>query len=110
VLHIALTAVGPDDDEAGRDVLVRMRAGRLVRELAMELASWLGLPVGADAYGLVVQRTGEHLVPGRQLDQVDLREGDVVFLLPPGETLGSRDRHAPLRRLTDDSADGDRHG
>lgn len=76
----------------------------MVSELADELAAWLGLPSTDETYGLVVQRTGEHLVPARRLDQVDLREGDILLLLQPGETSASRQPRRRLRHLTDSSA------
>jgi hypothetical protein len=72
-----------------------------VSELADDLAEWLGLPSGDGSCGLVVQRTGEHLIPERRLDQVDLREGDIVTVLPPGETLGTRQPRPLLRRLAE---------
>jgi hypothetical protein len=102
VLRIALTVVGPSGS-TGRDVVVQAGAQRLVRELADDLATWLGLPPAAPAagYGLVVLRTGEHLVPERRLDQVDLREGDILQLLRPGETVGAREARRPLRHLND---------
>jgi len=87
----------PPNASAPRDIVVRAGGQRLVSELASDLADWLGLP-GFD-YGLVVQRTGEHLVPERRLDQVDLREGDTLVLLAHGETLGSRTPRRRLRHL-----------
>jgi hypothetical protein len=99
VLHIALTATASGAQP--RDVVVRAGAHRLVSELADDLAAWLGLPRQGAAYGLIVQRTGEHLVPERRLDQVDLREGDIVTLLPPRETVGSGEPRRRLRRLAE---------
>jgi hypothetical protein len=104
VLHVALTAIEPGGSARGRDFIVRAGGSRLVAELTDELATWLGLPSTAEPYGLVVQRTGEHLVPTRRLDQVDLREGDIVLLLQPGETSASRQPRRRLRRLSDGSA------
>jgi len=99
VLHVALTAIAPGGQ--ARDVIVRAGGHRLVTELADDLAEWLGLPPRGDAasYGLVVERTGEHLVPERRLDQIDLREGDIVTVLPPGETVGTSQPRPRLRRL-----------
>jgi hypothetical protein len=99
VLHVALTAEAAGAQR--RDVVVRAGGHRLVSELADDLAGWLGLPRGEAPYGLVVQRTGEHLVPERRLDQVDLREGDIVTLLPPGETVATRRPRPRLRRLAE---------
>ena len=90
----------PPHDSAPRDVVVRAGGQRLVSELANDLAEWLGL-TGCD-YGLVVQRTGEHLMPERRLDQVDLREGDTLLLLAQGETMGSRAPRRALRHLPPD--------
>jgi hypothetical protein len=99
VLQVALTVM-PPNDAAPRDIVVRAGGQRLVSELANDLAEWLGLP-GFD-YGLIVQRTGEHLVPERRLDQVDLREGDTLVLLAKGETMGSRMPRQGLRHLPHD--------
>jgi hypothetical protein len=93
-------------EQPPRDLVVRAGDQRLVAELADELASWFGLPRQVGAYGLVVERTGEHLVPERRLDQVDMREGDTLTLLRPGETAGSRSGRAPLRRLNAASVAG----
>ena len=101
VLHIALTAVAPTG-EPKRDLLVRAGGHRRVSELADDLAAYLGLPPNEMPYGLLVNRTGEHLVPERRLDQVDLREGDIVSLLAPGETASTRESRRPLRRLSVD--------
>src|SRR5438128_1902058 len=98
MLHIALTVVAPAGDTR-RDVVVRAGGQRLVSELASDVGAYLGLP--AAEYGVVVQRTGEHLVAERRLDQVDLREGDIVLLLEPGDTVASRERRPPMRRLRD---------
>lgn len=99
-MHIALTVIGPRDQAEGRDVVVRAGGHRLVSELADDLAAYLGLPDASPAhYGVVVQRTGEHLVPERPVEQVDLREGDVIELLSPGETVAGREPRRPLRRL-----------
>ena len=100
MLHIALTAIAPTGAPR-RDLVVRAGGHRRVSELADNLAAYLDLPQGNAAYGLVVARTGEHLVPERRLDQVDLREGDILTLLPPGETSGSRTPRRPLRHLSE---------
>lgn len=101
-MQIALTVIAPRDGAQGRDVVVRAGGHRLVSELADDLAAYLALSDPSPAhYGLVVQRTGEHLVPERHLDQVDLREGDIVELLPPGETMAGREARRPLRRLSE---------
>ena len=93
VLQVALTVM-PPNGSAPRDIVVRAGGQRLVSELASDIAEWLDLP--PSTYGLVVQRTGEHLIPERRLDQVDVREGDTLLLLAQGETMGSR---APRRGL-----------
>ena len=99
-LHVVLTVVEPGPMARAADVAVRAGEHRLVSELADDLAVWLGLARGQTPYGVRVRRTGEHLVPHRRLDEVDLREGDTLELLAPGETAATREARRPLRRLS----------
>src|SRR5262249_21287915 len=69
VLNIAVTVVPPRGSNGGRDVVVRAGAHRRVAELANELARSLGL-TSQVGHGLIVERTGEHLVPHRRVDEV----------------------------------------